>query len=256
MNRVPRLCFTNEFNWTVICISYFTFLQKHLWRISWSLWVRFRSVGWFNCCQTASVMNAKQRTSASWKSATQRKSKTLLSLFRVGVSAWKQSLNLHFTSPSGVSVLPLFFALHQLLFQVQSVHFHSLSLSPEQTSHSSQHLSSPDSYIHPSHLRWADGERGRKREEEGRKWDIALRPSLCRRSCCDALAVRGWVVLTFTMNYQWIDCVLPTNGEPSQRVGSNIFKLLLEKCVWPVMLMQCDVCTAQMCVWGIHIKNL
>lgn len=74
-----------------------------------------------------SVMNAKQRTSASWKSATQRKSKTLLFLFRVGVSAWKQSLNLHFTSPSGVSVLPLFFALHQLLFQVQSVHFHSLS---------------------------------------------------------------------------------------------------------------------------------
>lgn len=127
MNRVPRLCFTNEFDWTVLCISYFTFLQKHLWRISWSLWVRFRSVGWFNCCQTASVMNAKQRTSASWKSATQRKSKTLLFLFRVGISAWKQSLNLHFTSPSGVSVLPLFFALHQLLFQVQSVHFHSLS---------------------------------------------------------------------------------------------------------------------------------
>lgn len=74
-----------------------------------------------------SVMNAKQRTSASWKSATQRKSETLLFLFRVGISAWKQSLNLHFTSPSGVSVLPLFFALHQLLFQVQSVHFHSLS---------------------------------------------------------------------------------------------------------------------------------
>lgn len=120
---------------------------------------------------------------------------------KAGISGWRKTPHLCFTSLESVYFLPCSLLPSHKLRRVP------LCLSLEQTFHSSPHILSLDPFLHTS-----DGGRQKRRKRVGEvrfERQTPLNPTLPRLcvllhcSCC-----RKWVVLTFPMNYQWIDCVL------------------------------------------------
>lgn len=157
-------------------------------------------------------------------------------------------------------------SLYQLLMQLQRQSISTPSLPGADVSF----ISTPRLYIHPSPVLPGLMER---EVRGGRRWvgsvvkrdySLSSSPQALQTCCCNAVTVRGWVVLAFTMNYQWIVCALMCHLLMGSRLSilDTIFSSVWPS--WDCLMMQCDawadlykwkcvcVCVCEEYIWRIY----